>query len=332
MNGGPRMSRVQFGVAAFQTEPLPQIIRLVQDIEALGYTHAWLGDSQMIWREAFVTLGALGVATRRITLATGVTNPVTRSIAVQASAWSSLAELTGGRVAIGMGLGDSSLETLGKRPARMSDLEQAVTIIRRLILGETVELDGAPVRLTHAYGTAIPVYVASSGPRMIDLAGRLADGAILLVGTDPGLVRHALERLRRARALIAGASPIDIVIWAPFSVDRDGARARDHVRAHVARAVLHPMPFQFAPDDQAAIDVIRRRYDYYSHLAQGAPQADVVPDRLVEKFAIAGTPEEVLAQVRRLQEVEINQIGLVPHGPDRLAQVRVFAEHVMARL
>lgn len=327
------MRRLQFGVAAFQFEPLPQIIGLVREIEALGYTHAWLGDSQMIWREAFVTLGALGVATRRITLASGVTNPVTRSIAVQASAWSSLAELTGGRVAIGMGLGDSSLETLGRRPARMSDLEHAIMIIRRLILGETADLDGTPVRLTHAYGTAIPVYVAASGPRMIDLAGRLADGAILLVGTDPALIRPAVDRLRRARGMSErSASPIDVVIWAPFSVDRDGARAREHVRAHVARAVLHPMPFQFAPEDRAAIDVIRRHYDYYSHLAQGAPQAAVVPDRLVEKFAIAGTPEEVLEQVRRLQDVEINQIGLVPHGPDRLSQARVFAEAVMARL
>lgn len=327
------MRRCRFGVAAFQFEPLPQIIRLVQEIEALGYTHAWLGDSQMIWREVFVTLGALGVTTRRITLATGVTNPVTRSLAVQASAWSSLAELTGGRVAIGMGLGDSSLETLGKRPARLSELEHAVDILRRLILGQTVELDGTSIRLTHAYGKAVPVYLAASGPRMIDLAGRLADGVILLVGTDPSLIRQAIDRLERAcMHTDRGAQPIDKVLWAPFSIDEDGTKARDHVRPHVARAVLHPMPFQFAPEDQTAIEVIRRHYDYYSHLAQGAPQGGVVPDRLVEKFAIAGTPEEVLEQVRRLQSLAIDQIGLVPHGPDRVSQVRVFVEKVLSRL
>lgn len=327
------MSSPRFGIAAFQFEPLPDMLKLAREIEDLGYANVWVGDSQMIWREAFVTLGAMGAVTSRVLLGTGVTNVVTRHVAVQASAWSSLAELTGGRAILGVGLGDSALETLGLRPSKMKDLEQAIGSIRALIRGETIDLDGAQVRLTHAYGKEVPVYIAASGPKMIELSGRIADGVILLVGTHPPLVQAALDRLA-VGARSAGREPADIdtVVWVPFSIDRDGAKARDHVRPHVARAVLHPMPFDFPPEDQAVIDEIRKRYDYYSHLAQGAPQGEVVPDRLVERFAIAGNPEECLEQVRRLQAVGIGQIALIPHGPDRLGQVRLFAREVMARL
>ena len=317
--GGRRCS---FGVAVFQYEPLRQIVAVVREIERLGYTYIYVGDSQMIWREMFVTLGALAVTTEHVVLGAGVTNPITRHVGVQASAWSSLAELTGGRVVIGLGLGDSALETLGRRPARMSDLRQAVDTIRRLVQGETVALDGTEVRLTHAYGRALPVYIAASGPRMIDLAGGVADGAILLVGTDPELVRVALDRISAAAAVAGRTDRVAKVIWAPFSIGDDGPAARNHVRAHVARAVLHPMPFAFGQEDREAIAQIRARYDYYAHLAQGAPQADVVSDSLVAKFAIAGTPAECLAQVQRLQGMGIDQIGLVPHGPDRLSQLR----------
>lgn len=316
---------MRFGFTIFQTEPVAQIVELAQLLESYGFDTAWTGDSQMIWREAYVTLGAIAASTQRIKFGTGVTNPLTRHLAVIASGWSTLAELSGGRALLGIGLGDSALETLGLKPAKMAALESSLDTIRRLILGETVSYEGHEIRLTHAWGQPVPVYIAASGPKMLELSGRIADGIIMLIGTHPRFVKAALAKM-------GGAAGKDTVLWCPFSISHDGKAARDHVRPHVARAVLHPMPFEFSPEDQAAIEDIRKQYDYYSHLAQGAPQGRVVPDSLVDQFAIAGTPEECREQVRRLMDSGVGQIALIPHGADRAGQIKLFAEEVMNRL
>ena len=76
------MSAVKFGVGLFPTEPLPRMLTLTKLSEDLGFATAYIGDSQMIWREAYVMLGAAAMITKRITLATGVTNPITRDLGV----------------------------------------------------------------------------------------------------------------------------------------------------------------------------------------------------------------------------------------------------------
>ncbi len=314
---------MRFGFTIFQTEPISKIVELAQLLESYGFDTAWTGDSQMIWREAYITLGAIAAGTRSIKFGTGVTNPVTRHPAVIASGWSSLAELSGGRAILGIGLGDSALETMGLKPARMKELEETIDVVRSLIGGETIDYQGHSIKLNHAWKQPVPVYIAASGPKMLELSGRIADGIIMLVGTHPRFVQAALQK--------AGSNK-DTVLWCPFSIGRDGKTAKDNVRPHVARAVLHPMPFEFSPEDQMAIEDIRNHYDYYSHLAVGAPQGRVVPDSLVDQFAIAGTPEECREQVRRLMDSGVGQVALIPHGADRAGQIRTFAEEVMARL
>src|SRR5919199_3319308 len=175
---------MSFGLGLFPTETPRRIIDLTRLAEDLGYACVHLGDSQMIWREAYVLLGAAAMATSRITLATGVTNPVTRDPSVVAAGLATLHELAGGRIQLGIGAGDSSVETLGKKPARLAYLEQSVRTIRGLIAGESVVHPDsqAPVRLTYAQpGTQVPIFIAVSSPRIHRLAGRVADGAIVLV-------------------------------------------------------------------------------------------------------------------------------------------------------
>lgn len=329
------MPELTFGAAAFAFEPYPELLETVRTAEKLGFAQVWGGDSQMLMREAYVTLGAFGAITNRVKIGCSVSHPQLRHVTVLASAWSSLAELTGGRAVIGLGLGDSAVETLGMKPARMAVLSECIRVMRKLIAGESVELDGHEVKLNHAYGSVPPLYVAASGPRMIELTGREADGAILLVGTDPELLKVAVEGLERG-AVSSGRSlaDLDIVVWAPFSIDRDGDLARSRVRTHVARAIKHPQPIAFSAEDEKVIERIRQNYDYYQHLSQGAPQEDEVPRRLVDRFAISGTPEEVLERVNAIARsgLPIGQIALVPHGPDKAAQLTLFASEVMSRL
>ena len=90
------MTGVKFGVGLFPIEPIPRMLTLVKLSEDVGFSCAYIGNSQMIWREPYVLLGAAAMVTKHITLATGVTNPITRDLGVLAAAWVSLHE-NGGR-------------------------------------------------------------------------------------------------------------------------------------------------------------------------------------------------------------------------------------------
>jgi 5,10-methylenetetrahydromethanopterin reductase len=86
------------------------------------------------------------------------------------------------------------------------------------------------------------------------------------------------------------------------------------VKAHVARVVAHPLPFVLDEKEKKVLEDIRRAYNYYQHMEQQASQAQVIPDWLVDKFAIAGTAKECRAQVERLSSSGINQIAIIPYG------------------
>src|SRR5580765_4714468 len=106
--------------------------------EKLGYDAVWLGDSQLIWREVYVLLGAAAKVTSRIWLGTGITNPITRLPVVTASAITTLQELSGGRAVLGVARGGSSVRTLGMKPATLATLEQFVNQVRELCCGRPV--------------------------------------------------------------------------------------------------------------------------------------------------------------------------------------------------
>lgn len=320
MSGSVRQARPGRGLSVYPTARPGAVCALAHRAEGLGYEHLWFGDSQNLWREAYVTMGAAAVGTSRIVIGTGVTNGVTRHRSVLASAWATLHELTDGRVAAGFGVGDSALRTMGHRPMRVAELGALITDLRTLWRGEEVkdEKGDSPYRIAYVeHPLTVPVYVAASGPRLLDLAGRVADGVILLVGTDPATVRSAVAAVT-AGASSAGRSLADIhvVLWAPVAIEDDAVGARDHVRAHVARTVLRPIDLELKPSEQAAVERIRQEYDYYAHMVPGSPHAQLVTDELVRRFALAGTFDECRAQAIALSDAGVDQLAMVPFpGP-----------------
>lgn len=320
MTGPVRQARSGRGLSVYPTAPPGAVRALAHRAEALGYEHLWFGDSQNLWREAYVTMGAAAVGTSRIVFGTGVTNGVTRHLSVIASAWATLHELTEGRVAAGFGVGDSALRTMGHRPMRVAELEALITDLRMLWRGEEVKDDrgDSPYRIAYVErALSVPVYVAASGPRLLDLAGRVADGVILLVGTDPATVRSAVAAVAAgARSTGRSLADLHVVLWAPVAIEDAAAGARDQVRAHVARTVLRPIDLELKPAEQEAVQRIRQEYDYYAHMVPGSPHAQLVTDDLVRRFALAGTFDECRAQAKALSDAGIDQLAMVPFpGP-----------------
>ncbi|HXG50546.1 MAG TPA: LLM class flavin-dependent oxidoreductase [candidate division Zixibacteria bacterium] len=322
------MNGLDFGVGLFPTEPLGKMIQLAKLSEELGFESVWVGDSHLIWREAYVNMTAIALNTSRVKIGTGVTNPLTRHPSVVASAYATLEECAPGRMIVGIGLGDSSVETMGMKPAKLSFFERSLQQLRDLFCGKEVELETGRIRLLHSCGRALPIYVAASGPRMLELSGRVADGVIVLVGVADEYIEHAKERIAAgARSAGRKLEDIRLVLWVPCAVS-DRAPARDAVKAHVARVVAHPLPYVLDPEEQKVLAEIRRTYDYYHHMDQEANHAEVIPDWLVDKFAVAGTVAECRRQIERLSRTGIQQVAIIPYsapGGSREETLRGFA-------
>ncbi len=156
-------------------------------------------------------------------------------------------------------------------------------------------------------------------------------GVIILVGIDPGAVRQATARIQvGAQASGRELRDLHLVLWVPCAVS-DRAPAKAAVKAHVARVAAHPLPFALDEPARQVLAEIRRAYNYYQHMEPQASQAQVIPDCLVDRFAIAGTPAECRARVEALQGSGIEQIAIVPYGVgegDRAATLRGFAAAV----
>ncbi|AWT53406.1 LLM class flavin-dependent oxidoreductase [Mycolicibacterium smegmatis] len=323
------------GVGLFPTEPVGAMREYVGLCESLGYDNVWFGDSQNIWRESSTVMGAAAVGTERIVFGTGVTNAVTRHTSLLASTWATLAEFTGGRVALGIGTGDSSLRTMGLKPQRLAELEKSVSDLRALFRGEKVAeaTSGAEYHLNYlSEPVDIPIYIAASAPKILRMSGRIADGVIVLVGTAPHFIEAALETIA-AGAAESGRTLDDlhIVLWTPTAIDDDRTKARDLVRAHVSRVAIRPLPAKVAPELEEAIDRIRKSYNYYEHMNTEASHADLVPDELVDLFALAGTPAECGQRLKEIEALGVDQVSIVPFvrpGESRAPTIRTFAELV----
>jgi len=184
------------------------------------------------------------------------------------------------------------------------------------------------VRLTYAQpGTTIPVYLAVSGPRIHRLAGRIADGAIVLVGVDP-LLLAASRRELEAGAAEAGrdlqADGFRVICWTPCSIQNDGQAAREAVKAHVARILKRDLPLALDPPTMEVVRQIRQEYEYYQHMVVGTQHGSPVPDDLVERFAVAGTPAEARDQLERLATSGlVDEIAIIPHTADPAERERI---------
>jgi 5,10-methylenetetrahydromethanopterin reductase len=295
-------------------------VRLAGIAEALGYATVWVPDSPVLWREMWVNMTAMALGTHRVRVGSAVTSGVTRHPSVTASAALSLAELSGGRFALGLGSGDSSLVTSGSgRPQKLAEFRETLMAFRGLLAGETARVGEKDLCLPWAGQSRVPILVAATGPRMLELSGEVADGVIVMVGVTEPMVRAAIERIH-AGAERAGRDPnsIEIVLWVACAVsDNAPATARNSVKANVARASIRKLPGELPPRHVDVVDRIREAYDYAYHSAPGAPHGDLVTDGLIDDFAIAGTSAECAQRLRALIHLPLNSIALaVPDAPD----------------
>jgi 5,10-methylenetetrahydromethanopterin reductase len=123
-------------------------------------------------------------------------------------------------------------------------------------------------------------------------------------------------------------------LWTPTAIGNDSIEARDLVRAHVSRVAIRPLPAKVDPALEKAIERIREKYNYYEHMNPEAAHADLVPDELVDLFALAGTPGECAQRLKEVEALGVDQMAIVPFvrpGQSREGTIRAFADIVDGR-
>ena len=325
---------MQFGFTLKPDHSIERTIALTKQAEAAGFEYGWLFDSHVLWRDPYPLLTLMARATTTLRLGTCVTNPATREPSVTASALAVLNELSGGRMDLGIGRGDSARRVLGKPPTSMKDLEQAVHVIRALVEGRPIEYEGTMLELPWTGGDRLPVWIAGYGPVALKLTGRIADGAMLQIG-DPDLIRWFVSQVRDSAAL-AGRDPsaVKVMAAAPAHVG-DRAEGRDRTRWFPALVSNHVVdlvnkyPREDLPPELTTYVREREGYDYLHHAEVGSRNASFVTDEIVDRFCIVGPVEDHVARLRQLAAAGVDQFNLYLMNGAEEEQLELYGREVI---
>jgi alkanesulfonate monooxygenase SsuD/methylene tetrahydromethanopterin reductase-like flavin-dependent oxidoreductase (luciferase family) len=322
----------------FLCQDFEECIASVKAAEDAGYSHAWFIDSQILWQDCFVYMTHALAATERIVVGTAVTNPFTRHVTTTASAFATLAQLHPGRLELGIGRGDSAVRTMGLDPVKTSFLKESIPVLRDLMAGRHVDVNGTDVHFRWLKGDAgVPIMMSATGPKNLRTAGGLADRVMLYVGVDPECVRWAIDHVR-AGAEAAGRDPDGVklsvltAMWVGDDQEDAWAKCRwapaacaNHIEDTMRRNSEHGMP-------EAMTRLVRARdhYDYYAgHLDSSADHTAYLSGELVDDFALAGPAEKVLAKVRELFELGIDEVSCA-YQNGAFAQIERVGREIIA--
>ena len=330
------------------TAPMPDLVRFIQSIEAAGFDGAGILDSQLLSRDTFVVLGQAASHTSRMALFPAVTNPFTRHASVLASAIQTVEELAPGRVKFVIGTGYTSASTIGRAPGTLAEMRACIRSVRELLAGKSMDFGGTPGRLGYASGRRIPVLMAASGPKAIEVAGEVADGVLLLVGSNRGIVETALGHLERG-ARRAGRKVDDLeVIWAvrtaTMKTTEEARRMARPTAVHwgilrwggywLGPAGLTLPPLEIPAAVHQVYPDLSHAHDWEAAIKATSFVPDEVVAQLCDAIGLIGTPEDCAARVVELTRLGVRNLYLMPlltFAPPE-AEVAAFRDTVFPRL
>ena len=289
--------------------PAPETADFIAECEAAGFSGVGVHDHQHSGRDVFLTLALAAERTSRITLYPATTNPVTRHPMVLASLAHTLEEVAPERIRLTVAPGYLAVGNIGRPRATVAAMRRAMLTIRRLLRGESVEFNGVTTRLRNLSDSPTPVFMTAAGPRMVELAGEVADGALLLVGLHPKAINAARRRLEigaeRAGRSLDGFQTIFIT---PTTVSDDGPAARRFPQ----QRFRPDQPYLKYPSESNLVWLreagINLADDFVPETIGDAQAAEIC-----DAFGLFGTPQECLARLKRAKdESGVDHIFIFP--------------------
>jgi probable F420-dependent oxidoreductase len=331
---------MEFGVVLQCNPPAWRTVELAKQAELAGFGYVWTFDSHLLWQEPYVIYSQILSATHRVIVGPMVTNPATRDWTVTASTFATLNEMFGNRTVCGIGRGDSAVRVINGKPVTLSELREAIDVIRKLANGDAAQYKDSTLRLTWNPHSRLDIYVAAYGPKALALTGEVGDGFILQLA-DLAVAEWSIKAVRDAAAA-AGRDPasVKICVAAPAYIGADIAHQREQCRwfggmvgNHVADIVAR-YGADGGPVPQALTDYIagRQGYDYNEHGRVGNTHADFVPDEIVDRFCLLGTADEHIDKLRALKALGVDQFAVYLQHDAKEATLQAYADRVIPAL
>jgi 5,10-methylenetetrahydromethanopterin reductase len=317
--------------------PIRDGIDYVRRAEQRGFEAVWQAESRLV-REATVPMAAFASSSERIRVGSGVVNTWTRNVALLASTFVTLDDLAPNRILLGLGAWwDPLASKVGiDRRKPLKCMRETVEACRELFTleevsfdGEFVRLDGVRIDVVHGNASprSVPIYIGATGPKMLELAGEIADGVLLNYMVSPSYNDDALERIAAgARRAGRDLSSIDRPQLIVCSLDQDRSRALDAARLLLTQYLgQQPHIMKASGVDQSLIDEINAVVDWPAGQDDIEKAAALVPDEVVQLVSASGTPEECRAKVDEYLEHGATCPVLYPLGEDVNAMIDAFA-------
>src|SRR5699024_3053785 len=310
---------MEIGLRMPPCEPIPQLAEFAANVEEAGFDGLYVPDSQTLWRDAYLTLYAAATRTKQLALGTAVSNVVTRHPTVIASLARSVDEIAPRRFFLGLGVGHSSIEQIGERPSRSAELTDKVAEIRRLVRGEDVNYGCGQARVRAPRPYNLPIHIAATGPRNLQMAGAIGDGIILLSGVSEPRLKSSLELIHHgAEQAERNPDELDITVSAHALVterpERDARQLkpvlatmaqRGGQRGLEARGIHVKIPqhvpevkpdLVHAEDWDLAVDVCSRWISDSDALT------------FAREFCLFGTPRDIAEQIQKVSALGVTKI------------------------
>lgn len=289
------------------------------EVEAAGFDFMWMPDTPLLagrWRDVYGHLTCAAMTTRTLRLGPGVTNPLTRHPVTTASAILTLDETSNGRADLVVGTGYSSAYIIGQKAATLASMRRATALWRSIFQGQQTELGGLEITLDPAR-PRLPIYFAATGPKMLEMAGALADGVLIHVGAAPGAVAWALERITAGEQQ-AGRAPHTVrrILVVHGMVDDDKARAIAHMRPCAAGYYRHGhardlLRLAGLPEPPEVTGTFPRPYPDLGHAVdwdEAQRASTFVSDAAVDAMLCVGSGAAIADRVQELEALEIDAI------------------------
>jgi len=339
--------------------------------EELGFTHAWLADSQMIWSDCYAALALAASRTDRIRLGTGVAVTGTRPAPVTAASIATINAIAPGRTFLGVGAGNTALRIVGKPPQRIADFDRYLETLRPLLRGEEALYaaegsDGPPVPIRHGmpdqgfvnFDDPIPVHVSGFGPRSLGLAGKHGDGAIVALPPVPAVMEgfwQAIEAGANAAGRTLDRALFPVTALTHVSV-LDPGEAIDSPRVRAEAGAFAMATVHFAYDQWRQLGkpppaFLLPIWDDYCALLDAVPAERlhqrihaghncwVVPEEerflsgdLIAATCLVGTPDTLLERLHGLAGAGLDQVMLLPAFAPRYDVLERVAREVLPGL
>jgi len=344
--------------------------KLFTEVESLGYDHGWVPDSQMIWSDCYATLALAAEHTSRIKLGTGVAIAPTRLAPVTAHSIASIARLAPGRVFLGIGTGHTAMRVMGMRPMKPGAFREYLRVVRALLSGEEVEYthggETRAIRFLHLdrkfieLDEPIPIWVAANGPGALRTAGAYGDGRISALNEPPEMTRDSLAAIENGAREVGRklgpdfhtAALTTAVVLRPGETLKS-ERVIDAVGSQVAAALHYCWEGvqQSGNPDQVPPPVRNLFAEYCDYVEKMATPASkrylqiheghcsfLVPEErrfvtpeAIRTWILAGTPDEVIHQLREAEKAGLREITLLPPMDFARELFADFAKHVIER-